>query len=86
MCRSEHHHHTNNTRKQRTQQNTTPQPERGAKETTREPRRRHQRCATPKAATRCKLKWPPELLQHGLSPSSRTHTIIDPSAPFGSLL
>jgi hypothetical protein len=43
-------------------------------------RRRHQRCATTKAATRSKLKWPPELLHHGLSPTSRTHSIVDPSA------
>ena len=49
-------------------------------ESHRNPRRRHQRCGTPKAATRCELKWPPELLHHGLSPTSRTHTIVDPSA------
>jgi hypothetical protein len=35
-----------------------------------------------KAATRCKLhKWHSELLHHGLSPTSCTHTIVDPSAP-----
>jgi hypothetical protein len=43
-------------------------------------RRYHQRCATTKAANRCKLKWPPELLHHELSPSSCTHKVVDLSA------
>jgi hypothetical protein len=43
-------------------------------------RRYHQRCAMTKAATCCKLKWPPELLHHVLSPSSCTHKVVDLSA------
>jgi hypothetical protein len=50
------------------------------KESHQNSRRRHQRRATTKTATRSKLKWPPELLHHGLSPTSRTHSIVDPSA------
>jgi hypothetical protein len=41
----------------------------------------HQRRATPEAATRCKLQQPPELLHLELSPTSRLHMIVDPSAP-----
>jgi hypothetical protein len=44
-------------------------------------RRYHQCCcAMTKAATRCKLKWPPGLLHHELSPSSCTHKVVDLSA------
>ena len=72
--RSEHHHHTNNARKQHTQQNTTPpQTGRGSERNRRELRRRHQRCATPKTAARCKPERHLELLHHGRSPSSHTH-------------
>ena len=43
----------------------------------RNPRRHHQRCATAKAATRCEYKWPPELLNHELSPTRCTHKVVD---------
>jgi hypothetical protein len=42
-----------------------------------QPAPHRQRCATAKAATRCKLKWLPELLHHELSPSSCTHKVAD---------
>jgi hypothetical protein len=74
--------HTNNTREQGTQQDTTPsQPGRRVKRSHRKPRRCHQRRATPEAATRCELQQPPELLHLELSPTSRSHMIVDPSAP-----
>jgi hypothetical protein len=72
----------NTTREQRMQQDTTPpQPGRRVKRSHRKPRRCHQRRATPEAATRCKLQQPPELLHLELSPASRSHMIVDPSAP-----
>jgi hypothetical protein len=74
--------HTNNARKQRTQQDTTPpQTGRRVKEATTALRHRRQRCATAKVVTRCKFKWPPELLHHELSPSRCAHMVVDLSAP-----
>jgi hypothetical protein len=49
------------------------------KEATRELRRRHQQCATPKDTARCKPEQHPELPHHGtilLKP--RTHTASEP--------
>jgi hypothetical protein len=73
--------HTNNAREQRTQQHTTPlQPGRRVNRSHRKLCRCHQRSVTPQAATRCKLQQPPELLHLELSPTSRSHMIVDPSA------
>ena len=76
---SEHHH------KQRTQtthnktlhnHNLGKQP----KEATRE-LRRHQRCATPKIAARCRPERQLKLLHHGTITLKPLHTIVDPPAP-----
>jgi hypothetical protein len=84
--RIEHHHtqttHTHNTHTHTTKitRYCTTMTWEKSQRSRRNPRCRRQRCATAKAATRCKLKRPPELFHRELSPTSCTQTVIDLSA------